>query len=199
MGMAFNGFSMRRPTINPDQRFGDGFDPVTGTMSLSGGSGPSGPLPAIDALPPVQPTAWQRGGKGWNTVGGIGDILAALGGKETPYVNHMMEEEKQQQLLQRQMMLAQWKNQHPDPTGTMQNVQAAGLQPGTPEYQAFMQKVLMQPRYMVLGNPESGQQVIDPSQMNGSAMPAPPKVGEVQDGHVYMGGDPANPASWKAQ
>ncbi|MDD5199244.1 MAG: hypothetical protein PHC88_05520 [Terrimicrobiaceae bacterium] len=27
--------------------------------------------------------------------------------------------------------------------------------------------------------------------------PAPPKVGDVQDGHVFMGGNPADPKSWK--
>lgn len=32
-----------------------------------------------------------------------------------------------------------------------------------------------------------------------SATPVPPKPGDVQEGHVYLGGDPANPQSWKAQ
>jgi len=29
-----------------------------------------------------------------------------------------------------------------------------------------------------------------------SAVPAPPKIGEVRDGHRFQGGDPADPKNW---
>lgn len=35
--------------------------------------------------------------------------------------------------------------------------------------------------------------------MGEGTAPPPPKPGDVQDGHVFMGGNPASPGSWKAQ
>lgn len=158
--MSFLGlFGKSRP--NRNQQFGDGLDPTTGAMSLAGGQSGAGGF----FSKPI----------GAAILGSIGDgLLTASGGK--PLYWPMQAEGRQQALmLQRQLALEQYKAAHPDPTGTMQNVTAAGFQPGTPEYQQFMQKILQQPRYMVLGSPETGQTVIDannPPPTGGDAPPA---------------------------
>jgi hypothetical protein len=101
-------------------------------------------------------------GPDWHRIAGIvGDALSGAAGQPGMYARTLAEGHQQQAELQRQMALAQYKQANPDPTGTMQNVAAAGLKPGSPEYQAMMSKVLLQPHYMMLGNPETGQQVID--------------------------------------
>jgi hypothetical protein len=114
--------------------------------------------------------AFKPGGAGRDVAGYVGDALLRLSGGDPVYAPMKAQGLQQQQMLQREMMLARYKQQNPDPTGTMQNVGAAGFQQGTPEYQQFMQKILQQPHYMVLGNAENGQQVIDannPPQMGG--------------------------------
>lgn len=101
-------------------------------------------------------------GPDWHRIAGIlGDAMSGAAGQPGMYARSLGEDRQQQSELQRQMAIAQYKQQNPDPTGTMQNVASTGVRPGTPEYQAMMRKVLLQPHYMVLGNPEIGQQVID--------------------------------------
>jgi hypothetical protein len=143
--------------------------------------------------------AFKPGGTGRQIAGIIGDGLLGATGQRPVYGPAVAEARQQRDMLDRQMMLAQYKAQNPDPTGTMQNVTAAGFTPGTPEYQAYMKKLLMQPRYITLGNAEQGQTVIDANEMGGPSAPPPPQIGYTEDGHTYIGGDPANPASWKAQ
>jgi hypothetical protein len=154
MGMAFNGLG--RPSFNPNQRFGDGYDPITGTMSLSGSGGAS---------------SSPDHSKARRIAGIIGDTLAGAAGRPGPYAQQMHEAQQQQMLFQRQVALAQWKQQHPDPTGTMQNAQATGALPGTPDYQDLIRKTMMAPHYITLGNAENGQTVIDANNMGSGNVP----------------------------
>jgi hypothetical protein len=130
---------------NRNRQFGDGYDPATGAMNLAGGQG----------------GGFFNKPVGRSILGSIGDGLLMASGNKPQYWPMQAEGNQQALMLQRQLALEQYKAAHPDPTGTMQNVEAAGLTPGTPEYQAFMQKILQQPHYMVLGNTDTGQTVID--------------------------------------
>lgn len=105
--------------------------------------------------------AFAPGGTGRAVAGYIGDALLNLGGQKPVYAPQMQEQAQQRAMLERQMMLARYKAQNPDPTGTMQNAQAAGHLPGTPGYQKLIEQSMMAPHYITLGNPESGQTVID--------------------------------------
>ena len=79
----------------------------------------------------------------------------------------------------------------------MQNVAAAGLIPGTPEYQAFMKQAILAPKVVGVPNAAGGTDYID---MNGQPPQQPmPRAGDVQDGYTFLGGDPSNPASWRKQ
>jgi hypothetical protein len=125
-------------------------------------------------------------GPDWHRIAGIvGDALSGAAGQPGMYARSLAEGHQQQAELQRQMALAQYKQANPDPTGTMQNVAAAGLKPGSPEYQAMMSKVLLQPHYMMLGNPETGQQVIDANN------PPPQDAGPPPDAVAHLKSDPS--------
>jgi hypothetical protein len=103
--------------------------------------------------------------------------------------------------FQRQAALKQYEIEHPQPTEIMKEAQSMGLQPGTASWNNYLHDWRMKQPMIVMGSPEMGQTVLDPTQMRGAAAPAQqmPKVGDVMDGHVFLGGDPSNPASWKAQ
>lgn len=77
-----------RSPINPGQRYGGGFDPVTGSMSLSGGSAMPDDLPGSIAPAPrdiqpgdfaaprqVKPNFFGQGGMGSLLMGYLGDAL----------------------------------------------------------------------------------------------------------------------------
>lgn len=86
VGMAGRLFGSRA-TINPNARFGDGYDPATGTMSLSGGDtgsdvpGSIAPAPRdiqvgdFAAPRQVKPNFFGQGGMGRYLVGYLGDAL----------------------------------------------------------------------------------------------------------------------------
>jgi hypothetical protein len=51
-----------------------------------------------------------------------------------------------------------------------------GYAPGTPQFNDFVTKYRMQPKFMVLGNPETGQTVIDPSAQPQQPSGPPPEA-----------------------
>jgi len=145
--------------------------------------------------------AFKPGGAGRDIAGYIGDALANIGGVKPVYGPSKMQERQQELEYQRQIALAQYKQQNPDPTGTMQNVVAAGFKPGTPEYYQFMQKAILAPRIMAVPGEGGTTEYRDFNQAGGEggAAPAAPQLGAVQGGYVFLGGDPANEASWRKQ
>jgi hypothetical protein len=150
----------------------------------------------------ARPTFFEQGGAGRPIAGYLGDALLNLSGNKPIYGPMVTEQRQQDSMLQRQMALAQWKMQNPEPTGTMQNVAATGVQPGTPEYQQRMLKAVMQPHYVMFGNAEQGQTLIDannPPQGGGSppkpttqqeydALPPGSTYIDKDDGQVYTKG-----------
>jgi len=195
------------PLFNMNQRYGGGFDPVTGAMSLSGGVAPQFSMPSAATMPtppsaPPAPTAkpgfFGAGGAGRSIAGYIGDALLSASGHDPVYAPMIAQARQQSLEGQRQLTLAQYKAQNPEPSDIMREAQSMGLKPGSPQWNDFIQNWRMKQPMIILGNPANGQQVVDPSQLRANT-PPPPTVGEVQDGHVYMGGDPSLPTSWRAQ
>lgn len=82
---------------------------------------------------------------------------------------------------------------------------AAGVLPGTPEYQAAARgrlSGLSDPPQAVQGFDARGRPTITfyhRSDASGapSGPRAPPAIGEIRGNHVYRGGPPGNPASWQ--
>jgi len=133
---------------------------------------------------------------------GIGKLLmyGPFAGVAQDAINRKYDFMRSQQAAEgaRQLQIAQYKANNPEPSDIMREAQSMGLQPGTPQWNDFIRTWRMKQPMIVLGSPALGQQVVDPSQLR-SNVPPPPAIGEVQDGHVYMGGDPSLPTSWRAQ
>lgn len=119
MGM-FGGFKQPQPS---QPMFGAGYDPTSGGMSLNGWNPSAAPTPAPQA---PAPSFFGEGGVGRNIAGNIGDYLAKLGGGSAIYApiqqeraqldRQMAAQAAQQQAeYQRQLALAQWKRQNPEP------------------------------------------------------------------------------------
>ena len=84
--------------INPKQRYGEGYDPTTGTMSLDSGS-----VINQQITPPpanTKPAFFGEGGTGRNIAGLIGDALMQYGGLRPIY-------QPAQQMRQKAMLQAQ--------------------------------------------------------------------------------------------
>lgn len=77
-------------------------------------------------------------------------------------------------------------------TPAMREAVAMGHQPGTAEFNDYVRRARFKPTFMMMGNAENGQQIVDPEAMTGA-----PQIGEEQDGYVFMGGDPKLPTSWR--
>src|SRR3546814_194143 len=73
-----------------------------------------------------------------------------------------------------------------------------GLRPGTPEYQQFIRRYAFKPTILQIPNATGGTdyQEYDPS--GGGQAPSLQPV-HVEDGFVFVGGDPSNPNSWRQQ
>ena len=148
----------------------------------------------------ARPAFFGEGGTGRAMAGYIGDALLNMSGGKPVYAPMMQAHQQQQEELKRMMMLAQYKAQNPDPTGTMQNAVAAGYQPGTPGYHRIIQQTMLAPRIIATPGEGGTTDYRDFNQAGGDAeAPAAPQPGTVQGGYVFMGGDPANEASWRKQ
>lgn len=107
-------------------------------------------------------------------VGGLPPELQALGGFAT-------------EELAKQQAQATFQ----DPTSLMQNAQAAGLQPGTPQYESFLRQATLKPQSQVTINQpklEAGFIPRDPTDLSKGVVPQP-------------GGskDPSNPKNWTGE
>lgn len=81
-----------------------------------------------------------------------------------------------------------------DDTPAMREAGAMGYRPGTPQFNDYVRRARFKPTFMMMGNPENGQQIVNPEEMGGGSAP---EVGEEQDGYIYLGGDPSLATSWR--
>lgn len=145
----------------------------------------------------MQPKAFEKGGKGWQVLGVIGDALQVAGGGRATYAD--AQRWWQEQEAEREKTKAALQARMSQPSNAARMAMEAGLQPGSADFQQFVRRYAFQPKFMTVGNAMGGEDTIavDPSGLGGPATGLQP--GHVEDGYVYIGGDPSNESSWRRQ
>lgn len=163
-----------------------------------------------------KPGAFAKGGKGWQIMGIIGDALQAMGGGQGTYMPAMMDIREREELgrqklaelmaareakqadreaaLQDWQLKQEYERNNPAPPSDANLLQwYQGLSPQEQQAYAAMQDV----RNPIAVSGPTGTYRVPRGygqQPTNSIQP-----GAVEDGYVYVGGDPANPSSWRQQ
>jgi hypothetical protein len=151
-------------------------------VSPQGGYGLPQIPPQLQTMAANAPAA--AGKPGFDDPGGLHDKLTRLGahlmiaGGNTAGGQALLDplnmQGKQMSQLQRELMLAQYKADNPQDTATIRTLQAAGIDPASPQGRRIIQESLVAPHFMTLGNPETGQTVIDANAMGGGGTAGAP-------------------------
>lgn len=166
----------------------------------------SQPVNGVDPLAPTQkPKAFGKGGAGWSILGILGDALSAYGGQNNgTFAKSMMakaEGEREENMFQRkleaerQMKREAMEAKLAEPPSWQQDAQAFARLPDEVKQQVISFRDAMYPVVADVANPDGS---VFRQQMPRSLGPqGGPKPGAVEDGYEYIGGDPANPQSWR--
>jgi hypothetical protein len=163
-------------------------------------------LGSVMQTPQIKPHvgAFDRGGLGWTIIGSIGDGLSQMGGYGAPFAKareHRQDREleeaqwtrRQDSELASKRAMYDYELQHPKPTNN-DTVADYDFWRGklTPEqFQQYVANKINPPHFATLPNGQMGM-------VGGYTPPvAAPAPGTVEDGHVFMGGNPGDPNSWK--
>ena len=159
-------------------------------------------MPQMEGLPGVKP---KGRGTANDIMGSIFDALAAAGGGTPTYWSNVLEgqrrdEQGRQRLserqAERQAMMQQWmaqqdyKRQNPDPTGMESDLAAFNRM--TPDQRAQLAAMYDIKSPIAVSGPQGTYRVA-------RTVGQPPSIqpGAQEDGHEYIGGDPASPSSWR--
>jgi hypothetical protein len=156
--------------------------------------------PLATNLEAPKPGFFGKGGKGWGILGILGDAMAAYGGQRgvfTPYMMQQQENELEDNRW-REKLAADIEAKRQDrlakamePPSFVRDAQAfAGLTPQQREQVIRMRDAL----YPVVADIQDDEGRVIRKQIPRTATPMP---GDVEDGHVFMGGDPADPNNWR--
>jgi len=111
MPMAFRGIPSLDPNFAAQRQIPDAMASLT-LGPLAAPQQQVDPSLGYQVNPRIKPTAWQEGGKGWDTVGKVGDALALMGGRQPIYYQQQQEQAQQalaNQFKQQQLMIEAWK------------------------------------------------------------------------------------------
>lgn len=194
----------------PRSPFGmDGIVAGDGTMPTI----PGGPPPALMGRPGLGMSAQAAPKKGKVNWGGVAaDFLAGLAGREGPYLamlehQRKIEAEEQQYQRRRQAELEDYEAKkgidarfpqavNNDTVNDYQFIERTLGKAAADQYLRNLgdpMTTLTLPGNRVYSGPRSGIGAA----LGGGGAPPGPKPGHVEDGHEFIGGDPANPQSWR--
>lgn len=172
------------PPVNTD---------AMGTQSLVPQGDSLGALAqGLPQMPAHHPSKFNIG----NILGVLGDSLMAYGGKQPTFGPMLQQEQmmgKQQDFerekFQQELAMRMYQMTHPE---EMLKAEAFSTAPREVRQSMVDYENTLHPTVAGVQQPNGSviNQVI-PRQLQ-------PQVGEIQDGHRYLGGDPANPNSWQA-
>jgi hypothetical protein len=160
-------FGRNKPLINQwgipsafdagqEQGFGGG---ITGAADQPYQIDPQMPEMAQAQMP--KPGFFGKGGAWKDTLGyGLGALAQQLGGSN-PYEQRADREHEMAMLRMRSG------GQQNDDTPSMREAVAMGLQPGSAAFNRYVREARMKPTFMMMGNPETGQQIVNPAEMGG--------------------------------
>lgn len=211
----------------PDQPFPG----MTTPLGVSAAPDPAveasmGGVPQVSRVDPAsinpsirKPYAFEPGGMGRNIIGSIADALSTWSGGQADFAQGQLLKKRQAMLQaeadrQRAAEYADWTHKqeyeaaHPkaDAPGPDEELLiAAGLTPGTPEYQAAAKSLFDRksdpyvatplPNGRYYAGPQSGL----PTAIGGgtAAVATPPSPGEVRKGYRFKGGNVNDPNAWE--
>ncbi len=148
-----------------------------------------------------KPGAFGKGGKGWMILGALGDALAAYGGQKGAFMPAMLdmqqneaEEARYRERIALQTQAAQAKANEP-PTW-LRDAQIFSSLPRDQQQMVIQQRDAMFP---VMTDVTGADGSVTRQQVPRALPTAAPQPGAVEDGYVFMGGDPKDPANWRQQ
>lgn len=156
-----------------------------------------------------KPGAFAKGGKGWEILGIIGDALQTAGGGQATYAPYVMNQRdletdgrrrleeyqrERQDKLSDWLFQQTWQINNPEKPAMVRDLEA--WRSMTPEQQAEYARMQDVRNPIAVSGPQGTYRVPRGfgQQPTNSIQP-----GAVEDGYVYVGGDPANPSSWRQQ
>lgn len=144
---------------------------IGGGLPGNGGIDTSVPVDPYEGQRPNNPGFFQKGGMGgklgMGLLGGALDGVAVWGGSKPGYSGARSEESDFQRELVKAKILAALKGETNNDTPAMKEAAAMGMAPGTPEFNEYVRRARMKPNFMMMGNPETGQQIVNPEEMGG--------------------------------
>lgn len=171
---------------------------------LPGMGGIQGALAQNAAVRP-KPSFFGEGGTGRNIAGNIGDVLMQYGGMRPVYGPAMERRQEREadrsdyeRKLQDQKGLWEYQQEYeranPKPVNndTVQDYEFIRQTIGDDAARKYLENKASPPRLIQL--PDGRWQYVDNQQPQQQA--APPQPGTVEEGHVFKGGDPADPNNW---
>jgi len=196
-------FDRRRTGFDPAQ-----FDPVMDSPANGGYAGnmglqvpPIGPDPYAETRP-QNPGFFGKGGMGgkllMGALGGALDGIAVYGGSKPGYVPAMNTRREEEADLKKAELLARIRaDAHDGDSPYIKDAKAIGLTPGTPEFARWVTRMRSAPR--IVTNDQGIYNMDTDNYGLWGGGQSGPQPGTVEDGYVFMGGDPSQPANWRKQ
>lgn len=167
--------------MDPQVRAAQGLPPTMGGQGIDY----SLPEDPYEGERLAEPGFFGKGGGGGGVLGWARDILAF--GPMAPIARMQRKRQDEEDQANNAYKIAMAQKATRDQTGdtpAMREAMAMGHQPGSPEFASYVRRARMKPSFMMMGNPEMGQQIVDPEAMAGFGGGGQPIAKQLPDGRT---------------